>query len=310
MVPSDPTATDLSRFGTPFNRCPTIRIFAVPSVFAGNLRQSGLAGVANELAGDMSSAWENGVREALTALSAPHCWASRCVLNEIDWYGKHKNLFVFILPRDMDVEQAIWADRTDLTPQERVVKAWLNASSKGRQGATGPGAMSDASKNQPGRGDHAVVQFDPLVWNANNAFREISNQMFPGRYGPYGTSPEEALLHELVHAMRTIKGMTDLTTTHSPFYENYEEFTAVTVTNIHIGEHSPGGIRLGHTGFTPMPRNWSSSEGFLSDRNNRECVNYLIRQDRSFCNTLAQTVYVNSWNPIRLALRPLVTSAY
>ena len=103
----------------------------------------------------MSSAWEKGVPEALTALSSLRHWTSRCVLNEIDWYGKRNSLFVFILPRDMNTEQAIWANRSDLTPQERVFKAWLNASSEGRRGISRPGVMADASKNERGRGDHA-----------------------------------------------------------------------------------------------------------------------------------------------------------
>ena len=154
-----------------------------------------------------------------------------------------------------------------------------------------------------------MVQFDPMVWNPDNAFRGVANQMFPGRYGPYGTSPSEALLHELVHAMRTIKGMTDLTPTGPPFNDTIEEFVAVLVTNIHTGELTPGGLRAGHTGFMSMQPNRTARQGFLSDRNNRDLVTYFIRQNSSFCNTLAQTVYVNSFNPIRLLLRPLVTSA-
>jgi hypothetical protein len=218
---------------------------------------------------------------------------------------------VFILPRDMSLEQAIWANRTDLTPQERVVKAWLNASSQGRQGTTGPGMMADASKDQRGVGDTAIVRFDPLTWDPENTFRDVANQMFPGRYGPYGTSPAEALLHELVHAMRTIKGMTDLTPTGPPFNDTFEEFAAVLVTNIHTGERTPGGLRAGHTGFMPMqlPKTLNSSIGFLAEKSNRDLVKYLIRQDPSFCNNLAQTAYVNSFNPIRALLRPIATTS-
>jgi hypothetical protein len=206
-------AVQSGSLGRPFDACPTIRIFSDRTTVRGNLQQSGLADVADPLAGDLSVAWEKAVWDALTTLSAPRCYAARCVLTEIDWYGKRGPFFVFILPRDMNVETAIWANRTDLTPQERVIKAWLNASSQGRQGSSGPGMMADASKNQRGAGDSAVVRFDPLVWDPDNKFRDLANQMYPGRYGPYGASPAEALLHELVHAMRTVKGMTDLTPT-------------------------------------------------------------------------------------------------
>jgi hypothetical protein len=103
--------------------------------------------------------------------------------------------------------------------------------------------------------------------------------------------------------------MTDLTPTGPPFNDTFEEFAAVLVTNIHTAELTPGGLRAGHTGFMPMQQNWDTSQGFLADKNNRDLVKYLIHQDPSFCNNLAQTVYLNSFNPIRLLLRPLVSVA-
>jgi hypothetical protein len=303
------TPTDLGSLGKPFGTYPAIRIFSSPAIFKSNLKQSGLADIADDLAGDMSAAWEKAVWDALTALSASRCYAARCVLGEIQWHGRLGRHFVFILPRYMELEQSIWANRTDLTPQERVIKAWLNASSQGREGSSGPGMMADASKNQRGSGDSAVVHFDPLVWDQDNKFRDVADEMFPGRYGPYGASPAEALLHELVHAMRTLKGMTDLTPTGPPFNDAFEEFAAVLVTNIHTGELTPGGLRAGHTGFMPMQQTWNTSAGFLSDKDNRELVRYFIHQDPSFCHNLAQTVYVNSFNPICFLLRSFTTSA-
>jgi hypothetical protein len=293
----------------PFGPYSTIRFFSDPKLFRENLKQSGLADVADDLAGDMSAAWEKGVWDALTTLSAPRCYAARCVLGEIEWYGKRGGFSVFILPRDMPLELKISENRTEYTPQERVIKAWLNASSEGRRGTSGPGMMADASKNQRGAGDSAFVRFDPLDFDPDNKFRDVADQMFPGRYGPYGASPAEALLHELVHAMRTLKGMTDLTPTGPPFNDAFEEFAAVLVTNIHTGELTPGGLRAGHTGFMPMQQTWNTSAGFLSDKDNRELVRYFIHQDPSFCHNLAQTVYVNSFNPICFLLRSFTTSA-
>jgi hypothetical protein len=223
--------------------------------------------------------------------------------------GKRAGLSVFIVPRNMNFERAYWDTRTDVTPQERVIKMTLNASSKPRQDVSGPGMMANASNNQRGAGDNVVLEFDPANWNPDNKFREIANQMVPGQYGPYGTSPDQALLHELVHSMRSIKGMTDLTPTGPPFNDTIEEFVAVLVTNIHIGERNPGGLRAGHRGFMPMAANWSTSEGFLADPNNRRLVKYLIQQDPSFCRNLARPTYVNSFNPFRLLLNPLTTSA-
>lgn len=301
---------NLGSLGKPFDPYPTIRVFSSADIFKGNLSQSGLASVADSLAGDMSAAWEKAVFAALTSLSSMRNYAARCVLTEIDWYGKRGNFHVFILPRDMNLEMAIWKNKVDkdLTPEERVIKAWLNASSQARQGQTGPGMMADASKNQRGVGDDAVVRYDPLTFDPDNAFRDVANQMYPGRYGPYGASPEEALLHELVHAMRTVKGMTDLMRTDPP-YDSFEEFVAVLITNIHTGELNPGGLRAGHAGFMPLQANLATSFGFLTDRNNRDLVKYLIQQDRSFCNNLALTVYLNSFNPILALLKPIMSVA-
>ena len=58
MAAPTPTTTDLGKLGRPFDACPTIRIFSDPSLFRSNLQQSGLAEIAGDLAGDMSSAWE------------------------------------------------------------------------------------------------------------------------------------------------------------------------------------------------------------------------------------------------------------
>jgi hypothetical protein len=299
----------LDRLGKPFAAYPTIRVFTEPTYFKNNLQQSSFADIADSLAGDMSSFWEQGVWDALKALSASACYAARCVLTEIDWYGKRGRFSVFIVPRNMNFERAYWDTRTDVTPQERAIKMWLNASSKPRQGISGPGMMANASNNRRGAGDNVVLEFDPANWNPDNKFREIANQIVPGQYGPYGTSPAEALLHELVHAMRTIKGLTDLTSTGLPFNDTIEEFVAVLVTNIHTGERNPSGLRAGHRGFMPMSANWTTSEGFLADPNNRRLVKYLCRQDPSFCSNLARTVYVNAFNPIRLLLNPFTTSA-
>jgi hypothetical protein len=308
---ADQGPVDIAKLGKPFDPYPTIRVFSSPDVFKKNLSQSGLVSVANELAGDMSTAWEKGVFDALTSLSSMRNYAARCVLTEIDWYGKRKKFNVFILPRDMQVEMAIWANQPDpkLTPEERVIKAWLNASSQGRTGTPGPGTIADASKNQPGAGDNAVIRYDPLIFDPDNTFRDVANQMYPGRYGPYGASPAEALLHELVHAMRTLKGITDPLNLGPPFNDTFEEFVAVLVTNIHTAEQNPGGLRAGHTGFMPMQPNLATSLGFLSDKNNCDLVKYLIRQDRSFCNNLAQTVYLNSFNPILMLLKPVMSVA-
>jgi hypothetical protein len=309
MAPPSPAPAGLDRIGKPFSACPTIRVFTSPTYFKNNLQQSSFADIADSLAGDMSAFWEQGVWDALNALNAPACYAARCVLTDIDWYGKRGHFFVFIVPRNMSFERAYWDTRTDLTPQERTIKMWLNASSKPRQGIGGPGMMVNAANNQTGAGDNVVLEFDPANWNPDNKFREIADQIVPGQYGPYATSPAEALLHELVHAMRTIKGMTDETPTGPPFNDTIEEFVAVLVSNIHIGERNPGGLRAGHRGFLPMPATWATSEGFLADPDNRRLVKYLLRQDPYFCRNLARTVYVNSFNPIRLLLNPLTTSA-
>jgi hypothetical protein len=301
-------APALDRIGKPFGACPTIRVLAAPGRFKNNLKESSFAGIADSLAGDMSAFWEQGVWDTLNALSAPACYAARCVLSHIDWYGKRGNFFVFVVPRDMVTERQIYDLRDDLTPQERAIKMWLNATSKGKGGKYGPGAMVNAAANERGAGDSVILEFDPANFNPDNKFREIADQIFPGQYGPRGTSPAEVLLHELVHAMRTIKGMGDQRKAGNG-WQSVEEFVATLVTNIHARERNTGELRGAYGGYPAMPANWVTSEGFLADAENRRLVKDLYRQDPFFCRDLARTVYVNSFNPVRLLLNPLVTSA-
>ena len=168
--------------------------------------------------------------------------------------------------------------------------------------------MANAAANERGAGDSVLLEFDPANFNPDNKFREIADQIFPGRYGPRGTSPAEVLLHELVRAMRTVKGMGDQSSAGNGWW-SVEEFVATLVTNIHVSERNTGGLRGGYGGYPAMTANWVTSEGFLADAENRRLVKYLYRQDPFLCRDLARTVYVNSFNPVRLRLNPFTTSA-
>ncbi len=64
-----------------------------------------------------------------------------------------------------------------------------------------------------------------------------------------GTSPEEALFHELVHGMQTAQGVLDMSPIpKAPKMTDYSEFCAVTASNIFRSDLGRRGLRAGHDG--------------------------------------------------------------
>src|SRR5690349_5369302 len=105
--------------------------------------------------------------------------------------------------------------------------------------------------------------------------------------------------------MRAVKGITDLTPTDDPLYDNVNEFAAVTVTNVAIGEQNPGGLRYSHRGFSPMPPGYATNGGFMAVPEHMRLLRYLYLQDVPFFRNMALTPYINSFNPTREYFRSL-----
>jgi hypothetical protein len=82
---------------------------------------------------------------------------------------------------------------------------------------------------------------------------EMNVDFLPRLYGGscpgVGTSPEEVLFHELLHAAQIIRGHLDMTSLpKAPHMSNFTEFCAVTASNILRSELGRPGLRAGHNG--------------------------------------------------------------
>jgi hypothetical protein len=105
----------------------------------------------------------------------------------------------------------------------------LNAYEWGRDevAETAKGALVDYSapgnsKIGTGEGSDAVIEFTQEIWRGE-AMR------------PPSDAPDEVLFHELVHASRTMRGVSDRKTV-SRRYGDQEEYIAVVLTNIYMSE--------------------------------------------------------------------------
>jgi hypothetical protein len=277
---------------------PTIRVLTPMGQFKKSLATSGLVSVTDVAGADLAREWESEVFDCLETLQNG-TWTAKALLAEIDRVGSAKRLKITIWPREYHPEVL---DPTQGTAP--VFKMYLNAQQQGRQGLSSPGMMQDASKNQAGAGDHALVYFDPTMWQPTSPIREAAMQADPVKYSGAGMDPKYVLFHELVHAMRTLKGLTDLTSTDTPDYVNRDEFAANLITNIAMSENNPfGDLRYGEDGFKRMPTKFTTSDGYLTSSEHTNLIRNMCQMDLAFCGTVAASPYVNAFNPIRTFLR-------
>jgi hypothetical protein len=79
---------------------------------------------------------------------------------------------------------------------------------------------------------------------------------------------DEVLLHELVHAMRTFRGVTDLKTlpaNKNQDYDNIDEFCAVVITNIYRSENRrPRLLKDHHAPSVELPQPYNDPRQFAS----------------------------------------------
>lgn len=277
---------------------PTIRVLTPTEQFKRSLATSGLSSVADIAGADLAGEWENEIFDCLETLQNGS-WTAKALLAEIHRVGSAKRLKVTIWPREYHPEV--------LNPTKGVpalIEMYINAEQQGRQGLGGPGLMKDAKKNQAGAGDHALVYFDPTIWQPTSPIREAAMQEDPAKYTGVGMDPEYVLFHELVHAMRTLKGLTDLTPTVTHDYWNTEEFVANLITNIAMSEKAPSrDLRYGEIGFKRMPAQYKTSNGYLTSGEHVGIIKDMCQIDPVFCGTIAASPHQNAFNPIRSFLK-------
>jgi len=121
-----------------------------------------------------------------------------------------------------------------------------------------------------GIGSDAVVKFLP-----SDFVKHV-----PGADTPAGPTAvqDEVLLHELVHAVRYMKGLSarrKVRFQRSFAYHNMEEFFAILIANIYRSECGRPGLRHDHAGFDTVSMN---SVSFLKIGRNRAHVRQLRRE--------------------------------
>jgi hypothetical protein len=105
-----------------------------------------------------------------------------------------------------------------------------------------------------GKGADTVVAFRPEAWGASGV---------AGNQGP-GSAADEILIHELFHAGRHVRGVTNRCFGAPRDWGDYEEFLAVTVCNVFSSE-TRRPLRAGHLGFQALPDRLKTSAAFLGE---------------------------------------------
>jgi hypothetical protein len=135
-----------------------------------------------------------------------------------------------------------------------------------------------------GTGSDTVVRFSQETWTG------------PGAPAGAGASPDEILLHEMIHGLRQMQGRSVREAVNgNPGMDNYEEFVAITISNIYRSEKGIPGLRKDHQDFSPLAGPTTDPAVFKSTYG-RYLSNMDIEQPR-LCRNLRQ---INcAFNPLK-----------
>jgi hypothetical protein len=188
-------------------------------------------------------------------------WPGEAILQEIEDVTKTRTLTIQARTRD-DIRndgRCLAADG----PTDRTRSEPADLDESRRFDGAGPGAGYDPPDTQPGDGSDALVLYSPQEWTSAAGKRQCH-----AGSDPY---PDVVLVHELVHAVRDMRGINgekyslagDLAA-----YDNEDEFMTVHFENTYVSakywsQPSPA-LRGGHDESTLDPE-YSTSEGFLSN---------------------------------------------
>ena len=123
--------------------------------------------------------------------------------------------------------------------------------------------------------------------------------------------PDYCLVHEMVHALRFMRGLFNSLPTWDKGYDNEEEYFAILVGNIYISEKRRKQLVANHHGYGALPAELSTSEGFLGkgasppsrdQLENRRLVHKFVLQNYGLCARLSVKVTC-AFNPIREFMR-------
>ena len=189
-------------------------------------------------------AWENEVRTTILKVSTSK--VGRAVLNNI----RHYQRIVRIVPSQNESALCTADEATTTRGNEDAMQARLNSWIWSFNGLAGTKF----------KGVRGKIVFTPSRWSKGGAC-QTANQP-ASQYTP---TPDEVLLHELVHAARVVSLKYDpqVTSKGLLMYDDDEEFFAVLVETIYQSELKKGVLRASHTGFLEMDKNLQSSLEFF-----------------------------------------------
>lgn len=114
-----------------------------------------------------------------------------------------------------------------------------------------------------------------------------------------GTSPEEALFHELVHAMQTAQGVLDMSPIpKAPKMTDFAEFCAVTASNIFRSDLGRRGLRAGHEGRDEAVTLTDPADYYAFFRQE---IDRWFQLQPQFCRNVAHIPNLG-FNPLRAAM--------
>jgi hypothetical protein len=118
-----------------------------------------------------------------------------------------------------------------------------------------------------------------------------------------GDDADEFLLHEMVHGLRNMAGVSHARPMVGTLtrYDNEEEFFAILVTNIYMSEKGERLLRRDHRGHYLLGKDLDTSREFLRDVQNASLVQKLYTQQRALCRHIAAVRC--RFNPIRIHAR-------
>ena len=126
-------------------------------------------------------------------------------------------------------------------------------------------------------------------WSGANELQILYN---PGAWPPGGssrpgTAPDEVLLHELLHAYRMMNGSFSYESCDSApfFYDIFDEFFAILLTNIHRAARQRKGLRKDHHSNNDLYPELSTSRSFLLVLGKHTSwVRRVVTEEFGYCN--------------------------
>jgi hypothetical protein len=290
MAPKRLLTTDGSGdWVTPYPASPSIRLICMTRMFRSSMVSTGV-GDNPDWVERMKESWETKVIDLLDTISNG-TWTQKAVMTSIKLRCAAKPYEVLIFPRSYRPENTPSKGLNEL----EVIDQYMNSATDGN---------THGGIGVPQEGETAFIYFDPDTWRADSIMRQEAATVNPAKFGGVGMEPADVLFHELVHAVRRLKGVTDRTPTVTADYVSLEEFTAVLVTNIVISEKNRfTPLRYGERTFLAMPEQYKTSAGFLRNAEHADLVKRIVARDGTLTREIANSPVPNPFNPFRRSLR-------